>query len=263
MEHRSRCNNAQFLIAYFINLGIPESKLMKDVKADKSFISNPHNWMAIEDWHQIINNAQEACSYLTLDDWQKIAFNIKDNEATGMWKIIAKLTGVKSLYLLAPRYNKSFNTYVDLKINTITKNSVDILLVSDPNVCSCAMTRWTSGVLQAVPCTSGLPAAKAHILFDQCELKTLITDFYKSYSIEYKEEKNIIYANTKPLGKYIQLKQKIENGKTVFTNRFSYKNPHNAILITNDLIINSILLIKKGDIFNAPYGRVVLTWPKA
>ncbi len=260
MEHKTRCSNAQYLIDYFINLDVPESQVLQGVNAEKSFISDPHNWLSIEDWHQIINNCQGSVPSLTIEDWQKIALSIKDNDATGIWKTIVKFIGVKSLYLLVPRYIKSFNTYADLKVNSISNNSVDLLIISDPNVCSSVMTRWTSGVLQAVPCALGLQAAKTHILFDQCVLKTLITNFYKSYGIEYKEKSNIIYANAKPLGRYIKLKQNIKNGRTIYTNKFSNAKPYNAIKITHDLIINNTHLIKKGDIFNAPYGRIVLTW---
>ena len=164
MEHRTRCSNAQYLIDYFIGLGISESQLFKNVEAEKSFILNPHNWMPIEDWHQIMKNCQEYSPYLTLDDWQKIALSIKDNESTGIWKTIIKFIGIKTLYSLAPRYVKSFSTYINFKINSITKNSVDCLIISDTNVCTDCMTRWTTGVLQSVPCVLGLPPAKTHIL---------------------------------------------------------------------------------------------------
>ena len=262
MEHKTRCSNVQYLIEFFINLGASESQLFKGVKTAKSFISKPHNWLGVEDFHQIIKNCQESNPYLTLDDWQKVAHNIKDNEATGIWRTIVKLIGIKTLYSLTPRYIKNFNTYSDLKINSISKNSVDFLIILNPNVNTDLLTRWTAGILQTVPCVLGLPAAKTHILFDQCELKSIITNLYKKFNIAYKEENNIIYANKKILGKRVRLKQKIENGRTVCTNKFSYEKPHNAILITNDLTINDIHLIKKGDIFNAPYGRVVLTWQK-
>ncbi|MBU8849145.1 MAG: LuxR C-terminal-related transcriptional regulator [Desulfobacterales bacterium] len=260
MEHKTRCSNVQYLIDYFMNLGIAESQLLKGVKAEKSFIANPHDWLAIEDFHQIMNNCQESCPHLTLDDWQKIALSIKDNEVTGIWKTIVRFIGIKTLYSLTPRYAKSFNTYIDLKINSITKNSVDCLIISDPNVCSYFMIRWSVGVLQSVPCALGLPPAKASIVFDQCDLESVVTGLYKKYDIAYKDENGIIYADEKLLGQYIQLNQKIENGRTVFTNDFSYEKPYNAILIIDDLIKNDTYLLKKGEIFNAPYGRVFLTW---
>ena len=262
MEHRTRCSNAQYLIDYFIGLGISESQLFKNVEAKKSFILNPHNWLPVEDWHQIINNCQEYRPYLTLDDWQKLALSIKDNEATGIWKTIVKFIGIKTLYSLAPRYAKSFSTYINLKINSITKNSIDYLIISDTNVCTDCMTRWTTGVLQAVPSVMGLPPAKTRILFDQCDLKSVMTGLYKKYDIKYKEKKDIIYANGKPTGQHIQLKQNFANGRDVFTDEFSYDKPYNATLIIDDLIMNNNYLFKKGEIFNAPYGRALFTWSK-
>ncbi len=260
MEHKTRCSNAQYLIDYFIDLGISESQLFKDIEEKKSFISNPHSWLSIKDFHQIMQNCQEYSPDLTLDDWQNIAFTIKDNEATGIWKIIVKFIGIKALYSLAPRYTKSFNTYINLKINSITKNSVDCLIISDKNVCSDCMTRWTAGVLQAVPCVLGLPSAKTHILFDQCDLKSLMTGLYKKHNIKYEEKKDIIYANGEPVGQHIQLKKNLANGKNIFTNDFSYDKPYNATLITKDLLINNKHLLKKGEIFNAPYSRALLAW---
>ncbi|MCK5099080.1 MAG: hypothetical protein KAR45_13315, partial [Desulfobacteraceae bacterium] len=262
MEHKTRCSNAQYLIDYFINFGIPESQILTGVKKEKSFISNPHNWLPINDWHQIMSNCQKSCPHLTLDYWQKIACSIKDNETTGIWKAIAMFGGINPLYRLTTRYIKSFNTFIDLEINSIKKNAVDFSLISDPKVCSLLMVRWTTGVLQAIPCALDIPPAKTQILFDQSDLRSIIIDFYKHYDLAYQDKNGIIYVNEKPLGRHIKLKQKIEDGRQLFTNEFSNEKPYNAILITHDLIINDTHLLKKGDIFNAPYGRVLLTWSK-
>jgi len=262
MKHKNRCSNAQYLIDYFLNLGIPKSHLLKDVKAEEKFISNPHNWLPLEELHQIVKNCQASCPHLTLDDWQRIALSIKDNEATGIWKIITKLIGIKTLYSLAPRYVKSFNTYTELRINSITNTSVDYSIISDPKVCTYFMARWTAGVLQAVPCTLGLLPATTQIIFDQCDLKLIVTDLYQKHDIAYEDKNGIVYANGRLLGQHIQLSRKIENGNTVFTNTFSYEKPYNAILIIDDLIMNNTYLLKKGEIFNAPYSRVSLTWPE-
>lgn len=218
--------------------------------------------MPLKDFHQIIKNCQASCPHLTLDDWQRIALSIKDNESTGIWKVITRFIGIKSVYSLAPRYIKSFNTYIKLKINSITKTSVDYSIISEPNVCTYFMTRWATGVLQAAPCLLGLPPATTHIIFDQCDLKSIVTDLYKKHDIAYEDKNGIVYANGKLLGQYIQLSRKIKNGNSVFTNTFSYEKPYNAILIIDDLIINNTYLLKKGAIFNTPYSRVSLTWSK-
>lgn len=38
MEYKTRCSNAQYLIDYFLNLGIPKSYLLKGVKVEENFI---------------------------------------------------------------------------------------------------------------------------------------------------------------------------------------------------------------------------------
>jgi DNA-binding CsgD family transcriptional regulator len=260
MEHKTRCSNAQYLIDYFINLGISESRLLAGVKQKRDFLSNPHNWLPFKDWHQIISNCQEYSPYLTLDDWQRIALSIKDNEATGIWKAIVKFIGINTVYRLSTRYVKSFNTYMDIRINSLTKNSVDFVLVSDSNTCFFTSLRWTVGVLQAVPCVLDLKPATVEILFDQCDLKTIITKLYKIYNFTYKDDNRIIFINDRPYGKRIKLHRKIGSGKDVFTNEYSNEPPYNAIIVTNDLIKNNTILLRKGDLFNAPYGRACLKW---
>jgi hypothetical protein len=85
MEPRARCNNAIHVLRHFKKLGVEESIILKGLSIDKEYLSNPHNWITVNDWYKMINNCQEASPLTTLDDWHKIGFYLKDSEESKLF----------------------------------------------------------------------------------------------------------------------------------------------------------------------------------
>ena len=264
MELRSRCNNAIHLLNHFKKLGIRESKILDGLSIDKKYITNPHNWITVKDWHKMIDNCHEAAPFITLEDWYKIGFYLKDSETSKIFEMITKLVGIRAMYKLVPKYSNNFNTYMKINLKTIGSDYADYTIKTDKSVISNGiglMVRYTSGVCSIIPHIIYQKPAVVDILFDQAILKNIIEQLYKFHNLTYSEKNSCVYVNNYRIGKRIQL-LKASSEDEIYSNTYSFDKPHNAIIIVENLTVNGYSLLHKGDIFNAPYGRVVFKWEK-
>ena len=143
------------------------------------------------------------------------------------------------------------------------KGFADIILKTDPAMISINMgsiSRYSLGVLSAIPTPYNYKPAQTTMLFDQVLLNNVITKMFKRLGLHYTEKGDHIFVNDKPIGRKIQLQQEVINGQSVLCDKYLFKKPYNAILITEDIMAGRKVLIKKRDIYNAPYTRCTLKW---
>lgn len=262
MEPSSRCNNAIHVLNYFKKLGLSETAILDGLDVDKKYISNPHNWITVKDWYKIIDNCQRSAPLTTLDDWHKIGFNLKDSEESKLFKMITKLVGVKNMYKLVPKYTNSFNTYMKINLCAIGSDYADYTIKTDESVISKGiglMVRYTSGVCSIIPYILYHEPATVNILYDQARLKNIIEQLYCFFDLKYSEKEEYVFVNSQKIGRRIQLLKSHSNNE-IYSNRYSFDKPYNAVLILDDVTIDGRILLHKDHIFDAPYGRLVFKW---
>ena len=262
-KQKTRCANLTHVINYFVGLGVDEKDILKGLSIDKDFIHNPNNWIATQDSFKIIERCQQLGPLLTPYDWEKIGLRLTDSNASHLFKMLVKLLGVNTIYRVTPRYIRSFNTYMNLELVTMRKGFADIIFKTDPAMISINMgsiSCYSLGVLSAIPTPYNYEPAQTTILFDQVLLKNIINKMFKKLGLQYTEKGDHICVNDKPTGRRIQLQQEAIKGQSVLCDKYLFKKPYNAILITEDLMADGKVLIKKGDIYDAPYARCTLKW---
>lgn len=228
MKPRSRCNNAIHVLNHFKKLGVEESTILSGVSVDKEYLSNPHNWITVKDWYKLMDNCQEAAPLTTLTDWYKIGFYLKDNEESKLFEMITKLVGVKNMYKLVPKYNNSFNTYMDMNLHAIGSDYADYTIKTDESVVAEGiglMVRYTSGVCSIIPHIIFQKPATVDILYDQAHLKNVIVKLYKSFDLNYFEKDDFIFVNDKKIGRRIQLLKSFPTDK-IYSNKYSFEEPY-------------------------------------
>ena len=262
MKYWTRCKNAIYIISYFEKQGIKESAILKDLNIDKTYLQNTNNWITVSDWHKMIANCQQAAPFTTLDDWHKIGFRLKDITTYKLFKMITRLVGLQRMYALVPRYNNNFSTYTKVTLNRIGPGYADYIIEVDPLImsdCIGHMVRYTSGAFSIIADAINSKPATVDIQFDRARLKNIIEKLYKIHPLAYSKKEEYIYINNSKIGRRIQL-LKEPSGKHLYSNNYSYDEPWNASLILDNLIIKGQTLLHKGDIFDAPYARVVVKW---
>ena len=179
-----------------------------------------------------------------------------------MFEMIAKIIGLQKMYAIIPRYANNFNTHIKVTLNHIGPGYADYSIEAEPSVlsdCIGHMVRYTSGGLLAVADGVTRKAATVDIQLDRASLKTIVETLYKIHSLAYSTKDEYIYINNRKIGRRIQL-LKEPSGKHPYSNKYSYDTPWNASLILDNLILRGQTLLHKGDIFDAPCGRVIVKW---
>lgn len=262
-RYRVRCVSTIQLLEYFTRLGIAKNDLLRNVKTDVDTLSNPHNWIPLSDFLQVIQNCNHAMPFLTLDDWWRIGGQIDAGATSHLFRSFASLLGMRMLLKLTDRHISRFNNFSTLRLVDIQRAQADIVISVEPEVAACSMglfIRWAAGILSKLPGIYHQKFVETRILYDQALLKNLVEKLYHRYQLKYSEKDGVVYLNDRRIAERIRLNEILIHGKTVLSEEFDESPPYNAVRITEDYHVQGALLFKKGDIFEAPYGRIRLKW---
>lgn len=259
----TRCFTPAHIINYFSGRGIAAEKLLERVHVSKAFIDKPDNWIQLTKFYKILTNCHRAVPSLSIYDWQKIALRLHDSQAANLfWGIIA-LTGTQTMFSMVPRFIKRISNYQHVKILSIGNGSVDLITWLEPEVAAISIgysTQLSAGVLSAIPAAVGSPAAKAKVLYDHSLLNNIVTKMYRHYRLAYQLKADRVLIDGREYGRRVRLDEVEIDGKTALSNEYAIARPYNATLITQDLERGGVLLLRKGDIYDAPYSRIQLVW---
>jgi DNA-binding CsgD family transcriptional regulator len=167
------------------------------------------------------------------------------------------------MYKLAPRYIKRSCNYQHLELVKIKDGKADFISYLEPDVVRIASGysfQLTAGTLAAIRTSEGRSPANAEILFDQSPLKNIVKKMYRHHQFTYRQKGDKISISQKTIGRRICLEKEVIDTKIVFSKNYTFKPPHNALLLTENLVHNGFILLREGDIFDAPYSRICINW---
>ncbi len=262
-SYRVRCISPIQLLDYFSKLGVDKEDLLQGVQADRDAIGKPHNWISLQDFLTIIHNCSRAYPSLTLDDWEKIGAQIGTGVTSGLFRSIVSLFGIKTSFAFSHRHIQRFNNFSSIKTVQLGRETADFIVALEPPVAARSMgifNRWATGILSALPAVYNHNPARTIILYDQALLKNICEKLYGAHNLGYKECDGLIYIRDRVVGKRVRLQEQLDHKEAVLSGSYSTDPPFNATVITEDVIENGACLLKKGDIFDAPYGRIRLNW---
>ena len=248
---------------YFSNEGVNAYDLLQGTGISREYIDNPYNWITVTKLQKILQNCYRILPDMTLYDWQKIFLQFRYSIIGGFCSGVSSIVGTQTMYMLAPRYINRNCNFQHLEMILFEEGTADFIARIEPDVAS-VTSGWTfqltAGLLAAVPSSSNKLSTKVVVLFDQSSLKNIVKKMYRHYGFSYRQKGDSIIIANKVIGRKIRLYKKIVEGKKIFLNDYVCEPPYNAILITEDLKSNDIILLRRGDIFDAPYTRICLYW---
>ncbi len=256
---------AAFILDYFSRQGVDPHSLLKGSGVSIKKIDSFHNWMSARAFQRIIQNCYNTVPNITLYDWQVIASELDRSVVGNFFKGVTSLVGPQTIYLMAPRYIKRSSNYQQLETVSLAEGKADFMVKVEPDVVSITSgyaVQIAAGILAAVPTSNGILPAKINILYDQASLKDIVKRMYRPYGLSFRQKGDAILVDGKTIGRKIHLEEEVVNGKTIYSNNYAEKEPYNAALVTQDLKISNTVLLKGGDIFDAPYGRMHISWDK-
>jgi hypothetical protein len=260
---RARCLTPAHILNYFEGLGISAERLLERVHVAKSFIDKPDNWIPLAEFYKILENCHRAVPSLSIYDWRKITLQLRKSQVTDLLFGMIALTGTREMYAMVPRYIERVGNYQHIEILSIGNGSVDLLTWLEPEVAALSIgysTQLSAGTLATFPTALGSPAARVEVLYDHSLVKNIVKKMYRHHRLGYMQKGDRVLIEGREYGRRIRLEEIAVDGKPVLSKAYAFVQPYNATLVTHDLEIDGILLLRKGDIYDAPYSRICLQW---
>ncbi|MFH1983524.1 MAG: ATP-binding protein [Pseudomonadota bacterium] len=259
-QYRVRSLNAVHIVEYFKSLGAPVGALLEGIADAERIIADPDSYLPLADFYRLFANCHRLHPHLTIYDWHDVAQRLHAASVSGIMRTLIWLVGPSQLYSMAGSYIMRINNYGRLKIWEMSKGHVDMISEIAPSVVAAGAgiyLQWTTGVLSSLPAANGGRPADTRILYDHARLKNIVEQLY---GLTYREENGAIWIANTPAAKRICLESESRDGDSVLTPCEAAQGQPNAVRMTRDVVIDGRTLLRQGDIFDAPYGRVVISW---
>lgn len=261
---RSRCVTSSFILDHFSRQGVDPESLLKGTGLDKAYIDNPYNWISVIKLQRILQNCYRTITNLTLYDWLNISLGLRYSTVGDFLRGITALVGTQTMYMMAPRYIKRSCNYLHLELIEIREASADFRFVFEPAVVpvtSGYTSQITAGMLAVIPTVDQTKdPGVAAILYDQSPLKNIVKKMYSHHGFNFRQKGDVIYIAGKAAGRKICLMEETVGSNKVLSKQYRLSPPYNATLITEDVVHQGVVLLRQGDIFDAPCGRVRISW---
>jgi class 3 adenylate cyclase len=257
-------------------------------RTPEDFFMNEDEWTTYENFHRIFRRGKElsgetyfyfncGASSACLGSWGRFSyfaryFNGPDDGFLRIPFFNTNINDTKEIEIVKPpAYDKaSGKTKVILKVMYHDDIPVEKDYIADP---------YRRGIISSIPTVWGLRPAFIRQPLNPYDPETLFGQEpeFVSYGLDARIQGDVLtikdpFDNTrKVVGKKIILLSDIVNGKKVFLGRYSdaSRNPrgrsddeHEAILITETIVVNNRILLRAGEIFNAPYFIMDITYDR-
>jgi class 3 adenylate cyclase len=257
-----KCSNMIGMVEYFLDKGLNLEQIFANTNLDYEYIKNENNWTNFLDMNRLVKNCQDFYLDTTIYDWGQAAYEVAERRISKPYKAIAALVGIKFFYKKSPDLLSNWNKYTKMQINELANGFCDFLLEFEYEFNKAGLgfaAQWFSGLYSTIPRFRNKRRAEIKILYQQMLFKNLIELFYENHNFNYQEEDGKIFIDGKIKAKRIELIED-PNTKLYLSEYIESSHNPNAILVTDNVKKNDKILVKKGEIFDAPYCRLIAKW---
>jgi class 3 adenylate cyclase len=257
-------------------------------KTPEDFFMNEDEWTTYENFHRLFRRAKElsgetyfyfncGASSACLGSWGRFSyfatfFSGPDDGFLRIPFFNSNINDTKEIEIVKPpAYDKSSGkSKVILKVTYHDDIPVEKDYIADP---------YRRGIISSIPTVWGLRPAFIRQPLNPYDPETLFSQEpeFVSYGLDVRIEGDVLtikdpfHKTRKVVGKKTILLSDIVNGKKVFLGRYSdtSSNPRarsdderEAILITETIVVHNRILLRAGEIFNAPYFIMDVTYDR-
>jgi signal transduction histidine kinase len=226
---------------------------------------------------------------------EKLGYDVHQNQSMGAMEIAAKLFSLKFIFKKFADFGKKYSLVETYQSYNVTKNSAVIIYSPKQDFLeyfSFSSPNFVKGFLKSMS-NIHLPAsAKEKNVFNDadvtlemsyCDIEDVLLKDYRwltqTLNVEWKD--NFLIVNKKPYAKRIYLKKdpikfslfskkkaikeknyllkKLESEKQANCEH-DFRGQDQGVLVTKNLYSDNTLVLKKGEVFNAPYCRFNIAW---
>ena len=259
------CENYITALDYFVtDKGYSEKEILNGLEASPEFLKNPRNWLnALDEQTFNINIFKNSKSLFTHYDYYSAGLNATFSD-NSLFVIMVKLLSAGRIFKEISKTVKKFNNDNNIVPVNFT-NGHSLFLIDDypfyRDISVGHECHFTAGVFAVNLIIHNISDYSIKHVICCKRIKNIINYAYGHYNLKYQESDGEIFISDKKIGKFVTLKYKIINKQKVYSNEIDHNNEiPNAILITNEYVLQDRIIFKKGEIYNAPHCLLDVHW---
>lgn len=241
-------------------------KLLEGLSFNKKYYFDTSNWTNFIDAHQIAWNIHEYFPETTLYDWFTIGANVAKDQTAKIFETVIPFISLKYMYSMVPLINRNFNDTIVCEAVTTRNGHADYTLTVDKRFAMIDhgyLFHHFAGIVAMIPTAKNMEPATFRILYCQSKLKNIINYLYHRYGLSYNQKQDGVYVEGQKIAAPIRLFSERIKGKEVLGESYELNyDHHNGFVLLDDLYVEGVQLLKKGEIYDAPYTRIQFDWPK-
>lgn len=259
------CENYIVMKNYFVKeLQYTEEELLCGLSITREEFHDPKNWINSADEQLFhINLFKRPGHILTHYDYREAGrfFSFSENS---LFMIFFKVLSAGKIIKEIQKTVRKFNNEYTIRPVSFRNGEAYLLQKDYPfyhEVSVGGECRFTEGVFAANFELHDIHNYSVEQIICSKKLKNLLTYAYGHYGFDIEDTGKQILINGRPVAEYVELaKQKIGNEFIYSSKVVPEGKNHNATRILEDFVYRGKTLLRKGEIYDAPYCLFYLKW---
>lgn len=287
--------NIKIIAAYLMNRTGSHGSIFDDLPypddrygTPEEFFLNEDEWTTNENFHAVLRRAREisqetyfyfncGASSARLRSWGRFAYLIKcftgpDDGFRRLPFFNSNINDTKQIEVLkAPFYDKSLKK---IRVTLKVEYHKDVDVQKDYIV-----DAYRRGIISSIPTIWSLPPASIRQPLHAFDPEVLLNrePEFSGFGFDARMEEEMLTINDpleakrRVVGRKVLLEPEIVNGKKTFLGKYTdiskagdklCTNKREAVLITDTVRVDNRIILRKGEIFNAPYFIMEITYER-
>lgn len=265
------CRNIQIVLRYCERHGVDGTKLLTGLAYPPVYLKDPEHWIPLKVFSRIVMRAKEL-----LNDPEapyKMGLSSAELQSWGSFAHLQRILatsffGPGVAMPRVPKYNENFNDTKTMELIDLSRTSCRFGVTFHPHidpVDDYDSGAFIRGIYAAIPQVWGLPAAEVSEVLLEYKLDRLFTKLFEAPGRP-RTSGNIFFLGRTRYGRQVELLPETIKGRMWYLGRFRElargKTPTHplGVLIERDLTVESLPVLRTGQIFEAPSFVIHVKW---
>lgn len=242
-----------------------------------------HRWVEARDWEPAVDFINERCP-VTVYDWIDFGIDAIARTTNPVHRLLLQTAAPRSYLGGIPIYTKALSNHTEFFVRNIEHRTaiVDISTKLDYLRGSAGHSVFfQTGAVLSFFRVRGIPAGVTRVFHQPCLVDNILRRLYGRYRFRIEETEEEIRVDDKPLARKNVLihvpnagagsgdRSRAAPGPRGVLRRAFRPGPGKApdeapavraTRITHDLVHDGLVLLKRGEVFDAPFSRLAFSW---
>lgn len=210
-----------------------------------------YEWVSRDRWMPILDHINDHCP-VTIYDWIDFGLETPVLEENKVYDLVTRSVSIPSFIQSLPSYAEALSDHTTISVRMTGSREAYIDVGQNPEFLETSAGQaifFQVGALMSFFRRRGIAATANRLCHQSLLRKNILERFYRRYRFRIEETPESIRVDGREIAK-----------KGVTLSRTDDETELKATLVTEDLVREGLLLLRRGELFDAPFSRVLVSW---